>query len=52
MYVPYIIGFRVRVGYLCGLCGVHENGYEYMVKNIIYYMWCGYWSCKVTREVS
>jgi hypothetical protein len=47
-----VVGIRVRIGYLCGTCGVHEDRYEYVVKAIIYYTWCGYWSCKVTWEVS
>jgi hypothetical protein len=29
-----LVGFRVRVGYLCGMCGVHEDRYEYVVINI------------------
>ncbi len=26
---------RVRIGYLCGTCGVHEERYEYVVKTIV-----------------
>jgi hypothetical protein len=34
-YCKVVEGFRVRLGYLCGTCGVHENRYEYVVKTII-----------------
>jgi hypothetical protein len=34
-YCKVVVGFRVRIGYLCGTCGVHEDRYEYVVKAII-----------------
>ncbi len=48
----YVVGYKVMIVYLRATHGVHENRYKYVVKDIIYYMCCGYWSCKVTYEVS
>jgi hypothetical protein len=40
-YCKVVVGFRVRIGYLCGTCGVHEDRYDLCGKdhNIIYVVW-------------